>query len=125
MVTPIAPVAATAASAPTRTESSFAISEPEVAWVDARQSHINADLAALKERHEQEPGHEEGEEKPEENSLDDRHPHRRQHVFATDEDHGDKGHGDKDAARLSGESERIGTRNYDENTPFGHRSIIV
>mgnify|MGYP006213825191 CR=1 FL=1 len=27
--------------------------------------------------------------------------------------------------RLSGESERIGTQNFDEDTPFGDRTLIV
>jgi hypothetical protein len=75
--------------------------------------------AASQHQHEGEHGqHDRGEEPHV--SPDDRHPHRQQMgqtagAPETVEDH----------PRLSGESERIGTQNFDENTPPGHRVAIL
>ncbi|TNM62685.1 hypothetical protein [Aliirhizobium smilacinae] len=118
MVDPVARISATSASAATMTESSLSIAEPDNAWADARQSHINADLAALKKKRDE--GDEGGNEDVPD-TLDDRHPHKRQDAVAavdTDEEQ-------PEDRRLSGESERIGTRNFDDDTPFGLRVIII
>ncbi|AYD02087.1 hypothetical protein [Neorhizobium sp. NCHU2750] len=121
MVDPVTPVAATAASAPVKVESSFSIAEPDNAWADARQSQVNADLAALKAaRDEAETNREE---KAERNTLDDRHPHKRHDASGADVS--GESEENPDEERLSGESDRIGTRNFDDKTPFGHRVLIV
>lgn len=121
MVEPVTPVAATAASQAVKVESSLSIAEPDNAWADARQSRVNADLAALKAaRDEAEASREE---KAERNTLDDRHPHKRHDASAADMS--GEGEDKPDEERLSGESDRIGTRNFDDKTPFGHRVMIV
>lgn len=119
MVDPVTRISPTAASAATQVDSSVVSrAEPDNVWAGYRQAQINADLAAMKNSREQrEPS---GEDEEVSGSLDDRHPHRRQDAAtseASDEPSED--------ARLSGESERIGTRNYDDETPFGHRTLII
>jgi hypothetical protein len=121
MVDAIAPVGASSASAPIKTESSLSIAEPDNAWTDARQSQINADLAALKDARQDEKDGRDEEDVPE-NSLDDRHPHRRQEAATVPAETSDK---PSESGKLSGESERIGTRNFDDKTPFGHRELII
>jgi len=73
-------------------------SDAQNAWVAARQSKINHDLEERQQR--------DAEEK-----------------IAHDSPAEDGG--DIEEKRLSGESERIGTQNFDENTPFGERVVIV
>ncbi|MFN3363561.1 hypothetical protein ACQKP1_14320 [Allorhizobium sp. NPDC080224] len=73
-------------------------SDAQNAWVAARQSKINHDLEERQQR--------DAEEK-----------------IAHDSPAEDGG--DVEEKRLSGESERIGTQNFDENTPFGERVVIV
>ena len=119
MVDPVARISATSASAATMTDRSLSIAEPDNAWADARQSHINADLAALKKARDE--GDESGNEDVPD-TLDDRHPHKRQDAVAVAADTDEEQPEDR---RLSGESERIGTRNFDDDTPFGHRVIII
>jgi hypothetical protein len=124
MVDAINPISATAPSEPTRVGTSTSISsEPDNAWVAARQSHITADQLALKRAAERE-------------SAGDLIPHAE--LVVEDDRHAQKRHGDdepsedRDAAEeqaehptLSGESERIGTRNFDDDTPFGERVAII
>jgi len=64
-------------------------SEPDNAWVAARQSQITADQQASKGA-------------AQTNRM-----------------------GNAEQALLSGESERIGTRNFDKDTPFGKRVAII
>ncbi len=73
-------------------------SDAQNAWVAARQSKINHDL---EERHQQDTEEKIGQDSPVEDG------------------------GDVEEKRFSGESERIGTQNFDENTPFGERVVIV
>lgn len=122
MVDPVAPISASAASAAIKTESSLSVAEPDNAWTDARQSVINAHLAELKD-HPHEPTESEEQDKAEQNSLDDRHPHRRQEAVASDE--AEASEEQSEDCKLSGESERIGSRNFDDETPFGHRVLII
>ena len=119
MVDPVTRISSTAASAATQVDSSVVSrAEPDNVWAGYRQAQINADLAAMKNsREQQEPGAEDEEAS---GSLDDRHPHRRQDAAASE-----ASDEPSDDARLSGESERIGTRNYDDETPFGHRTLII
>lgn len=119
MVERVSRISSTSASAATLVDSSVVSrAEPDNVWAAHRQDQINADLAAMKLFREQqdETG---GEEEPSA-SLDDRHPHRRQVVTASETPDEQA-----DDTRLSGESERIGTRNYDDETPFGHRTLII
>lgn len=119
MVDPVTRVSSTSASAATLVDSSVVSrAEPDNVWAAHRQEQINADLAAMK-RFRKQDGEAAGEEEPSA-SLDDRHPHRRQEATASD-----TSDEQPDDARLSGESERIGTRNYDDETPFGHRTLII
>ncbi len=119
MVDPVSRVSSTSASAATQVDSSVVSrAEPDNVWADHRQTQINADLAAMKRF--RKPQDEGGEEEETSGSLDDRHPHRRQDAAASEA--GDEAPQD---ARLSGESERIGTRNYDDKTPFGRRTLII
>lgn len=119
MVDPVTRISATAASAATQVDSSVVSrAEPDNVWAAQRQAQINADLAAMKSFREQQQESEEEEETSA--SLDDRHPHRRQEVAGSEVNDEPS-----DDARLSGESERIGTRNYDDETPFGHRTLII
>ncbi|TDK37379.1 hypothetical protein E2F50_10955 [Rhizobium deserti] len=124
MVDPITPIFATSPSSATKIGSSVSItSEAENAWVAARQSHITADLDALKDAAERED--DEGEDRQRDAddppvSPDDRHPHSRFEGTAA-EDAGTI----EEHPLFSGESERIGTQNFDENTPFGERVAII
>lgn len=104
MVEPVTPISASAASLATQIDRSLSItSEPDNAWVAARQDRMTEDQQRLK-----------GDVK--DDDPDERHPH-----------HGHP-HEDGDAPEdraLSGESERIGTQNFDEDTPFGGRVVII
>nr|WP_299499736.1 hypothetical protein [uncultured Rhizobium sp.] len=122
MVDPVTRISRTDQSVPTQISQTLSIrSDSENAWVAARQSKINDDLLelhkiALEElarRKEQDGGVE----------PDEQRGHARQwseHLGAFKET--------EDAEqppRLSGESERIGTQNFDEDTPFGERVAIL
>ncbi len=119
MVTPVSRISSTSASAATQVDSSVVSrAEPDNVWAAERQSQINADLAAMKRFREQR--EETAEEEDPSGSLDDRHLHRPLEATAP-EKHDDAA----EDSRLSGESERIGTRNFDDDTPFGHRVLII
>lgn len=106
MVEKISNVSSPAASAGTRIETSISLAEPDVAWVAERQSAIN-----------------------------DGHPspgaRRRSDHDGGPTDEQDSGDGGKNAAdpvisKLSGESERIGTGNLDEDdVPFGRHTGFI
>jgi hypothetical protein len=128
MVDAITPIAATAVSSPTRIDTSTSIdSISEHAWTAARQSQITADQDGLAK----------------DNAVDREH-HRHDPPDTADPPIGDRDEPlsprqqrdevleELDAAeqppgqpRLSGESERIGTQNFDEDTPFGERVAFV
>ena len=123
MVEAINPISATAPSEPTRVGTSTSIgSEPDNAWVAARQSHITADLLALKRTAEKE-------------SASDLIPHAE--LLVEDDQHAKKRRGDEPSEEretaeeqaehpnFSGESDRIGTCNFDDDTPFGERVAII
>lgn len=95
MVKPVTRISASAASEATRIDHSLSItSEPDNAWIAARQDRITADQ--------------------EERKRD-----------ATEGDSDDRLPEEADEALLSGESERIGSQNFDEDTPFGDRVAII
>ncbi|MBP2488244.1 hypothetical protein [Rhizobium leguminosarum] len=123
MVDAINPIFATAPSEPTKVGTSTSIgSEPDNAWVAARQSQITADQLAAKKAAEKE-------------TASDLIPHA--DLIVENEAHPQKRHGHaaleegEEAGELaeepvlSGESDRIGTRNFDDDTPFGERVAIV
>lgn len=123
MVDAIAPISATAATPATRTENSRSItSEPDNAWVAERQARIDSDFELLRQKMRDERDADDGRSEGDDpGAFDDRHLHKRHEVDASESAAEDPLEG----ARLSGESERIGTRNFDEDTPFGHREIII
>lgn len=123
MVEAINPISATAPSEPTRVGTSTSIgSEPDNAWVAARQSQITADQLALKRAAEREAA---GNLIPHAELAveEDRHA-RKRHEDEPSED-GEPAGEEAEHPTLSGESERIGTRNFDDDTPFGERVAIV
>ncbi|MGE7370872.1 hypothetical protein ACQKKX_17670 [Neorhizobium sp. NPDC001467] len=79
------------------------MSEPDNVWVAARQDRITADQE--KSQHDTLEG-----------EADNGQPHDCAVLQKSEE---------TEAALLSGESERIGTQNFDEDTPFGERVVII
>ena len=123
MVEKIAPTSPTAPSSATHVNHSTSIgSEPDNAWVAARQTQITADQLAAKKAAEKE-------------TASDLIPHA--DLIVENEAHPQKRHGHaaleegEEAGELaeepvlSGESDRIGTRNFDDDTPFGERVAII
>ncbi len=92
-------------------------SDADNAWVAARQSQINHDIEARRQ-HAMEERRQHG--SPLEDPGDDHTLTSRQE---TETDDGPEGEAEE--LRFSGESERIGTQNFDEDTPFGDRVAIV
>jgi hypothetical protein len=111
MVEKIAPTSPTAPSSATQVSHSTSIaSEPDNAWVARRQ----AEITSRGQRHGEEQAATGDEERVDDNDdpaadrhLDHHPSHRHEHDVDPDEE------------RLSGESERIGTGNLDEDVPFG------
>ena len=116
MVERISRISRSASSAQTEAGNTLNIgSDSENAWVAARQSRINQDIEeryrhALEER--------KGKVAPYEDEDQDRSGHEAPDALETSDDSAGE-------PRLSGESERIGTQNFDEDTPFGDRTLIV
>ncbi|MBB3594143.1 hypothetical protein FHX08_004546 [Rhizobium sp. BK529] len=111
MVEKIAPTAPTAAPSATHINHSTSIgSEPDNAWVAERQAEITAGKEKKGEYHAAASDHkrvDEGDDRAADRHLD----HHSAHPHADDVN--------PDEERLSGESERIGTGNLDEDVPFG------
>lgn len=82
-----------------------------------RQSQITADQIARKKYAKNKPSAEGGSPRDADDDRQQAGDEATQEVSA----HSDQ----PDPATLSGESERIGTRNFDEETPFGQRVAIV
>ncbi|WP_027683863.1 hypothetical protein [Rhizobium leguminosarum] len=123
MVDAINPISATAPSEPTKVGTSTSIgSEPDNAWVAARQSQITADQLAAKKAVEKEAA---SDLIPHANLIvdDEAHPQQRHGHAASEE--GEDTVEQAEQPVLSGESDRIGTRNFDDDTPFGERIAIV
>ncbi|NEJ24778.1 hypothetical protein GR247_32210 [Rhizobium leguminosarum] len=119
MVDAINPISATAPSEPTKVGTSTSIgSEPDNAWVAARQSQITADQLAAKKSVEKEAA---SDLIPHANLIvdDEAHPQKRHRHAASEEGE------EAEQPVLSGESDRIGTRNFDDDTPFGERVAII
>ena len=117
------PISATAASEPTKVGTSTSIgSEPDNAWVAARQSQITADQLASKSAAEKEAA---SDLIPHANLIveNEAHPQKRHGHAASDD--GEEAGKQAEQPVLSGESDRIGTRNFDDDTPFGERVAII
>jgi hypothetical protein len=118
MVEPVTPVSSTAPSNATRVDQSVSLSEPDVAWAAARQSAIN-----YGPRFNGNGDHPHPEQMPRgdeavEHSLSDRHLDRRGFQSAR---HGAR----EDDEHLSGETDRIGTGNLEDDVPFGEHAGYV
>ena len=127
MVDPITPALATTSSYASNVETTTSItSDPYNVWVAERQSQITADQQALARANRERADREE-------RPLDDPADHIVPHERDAEHHHEHGAYGEIDAAPeqaeeeplLSGESERIGTQNFDDDTPFGERVAIV
>lgn len=126
MVDPIVPILSTTASKATQVDRSLSIAEPDNAWIAARQSKITAGLEAFQttladsEKHVPHPDHPLDHEHvhPDDRHLNSRHDNDPSRELATAEEA-------QDDHTLSGESDRIGTTNFDDDTPFGDRTAIL
>jgi hypothetical protein len=126
MVDPISAVSGSAATTRAQVDKSLSItSEPDNKWVAARQSKIDADQVALKQANAELQadiarfsGEADGE-------MEVSPDHQSQHHQKRAESGGTEAADHDDQAKLSGESERIGTVDFDGDTPFGHRTAIV
>lgn len=111
MVEKIAPTSPTAASSATHVNHSTSIgSEPDNAWVAERQARITAGSGKKGDHHPADGDQDriDGDDDPAaDRHLDHHSSHPRTKEPDTDEEH------------LSGESERIGTGNLDDDVPFG------
>jgi hypothetical protein len=116
VVDKISRVSATAATAATQIQHSTSVAEPDVAWAADRQAAIDE---ALHRRHGS------GGHRPspaEETEEDGGNASRHLDLHATEQ----SATGDEsDEERLSGESERIGTGNLDEDVPFGDHAGYI
>ncbi|MBX4928923.1 hypothetical protein [Rhizobium binae] len=121
MVEAITPISATAASEPTKVGTSTSIgSEPDNAWVAARQSQITADRRASREMAQKQSANELI---PHADLAGEDEKHQRNRSAGSQEE--EEASETVEQPTLSGESERIGTRNFDDDTPFGEREAIV
>ncbi len=117
MVERISRISRSDATSPTDVSHTLNIgSDADNAWVAARQSQINHDIEERRE-HAAEERREHG--SPPE---DDGNTHALASREGTETEDAEDG---AEEPRLSGESERIGTQNFDEDTPFGDRTLIV
>jgi hypothetical protein len=126
MVEPITAVSGSAGTTRTQVDRSLSItSEPDNKWVAARQSKIDADQVALKQANAElqaDIARFSGEADDEmEVSPDGQSRHHQKRAEGGGAEAIDR----DDQVKLSGESERIGTVDFDDDTPFGHRTAIV
>ncbi len=110
MVDKVTRVSSSIASTPTRVDTSLPLAEPEAAWVAHRQSAINT---AYQQRKRDGGAPDKGGRSLEPDGDGVPEPQ-------VDEDGSEPSSAEKEQAeRLSGESERIGSGNLDEEVPFG------
>ncbi|ARO30786.1 hypothetical protein NXC14_CH02866 [Rhizobium sp. NXC14] len=124
MVEAVNRISSTAESQPTKVGISTSIgSEPDNAWVAARQSRITADQQASKGVADTNGA---GNLVPHADLLvdQDEHPGKR-HGHALSGEGEESGEDATEQRLLSGESDRIGTCNFDADTPFGERVAII
>lgn len=137
MVDAVTPISSTAPTAPTRVGESHSIaSEPDNAWVAALQSRMNDALSA-RTGHPGQAGQAEPQDEPaaetpipglahaDPDAAGQHHSGSGGAASGDDRDGADADAGLDDTTRLSGESERIGSVNFEPDTPFGSRTAIV
>ncbi|MDH4441277.1 MAG: hypothetical protein QE284_12925 [Rhizobium sp.] len=110
--------------ASSRTEAGHTLnlgSDSENAWIAARQSKINDDIEERRRLFSEERSLD-GILEDDEATPDTAFPSRQWVEPSEPEEQPEDG---AEEPRLSGESERIGTQNFDEDTPFGDRVVIV
>jgi len=126
MVDVISPITSSSATSPTQVDRSLSItSEPDNKWVAARQSIINSDQVALKQANagfQADIARYSGAADDEMEVSPDHHS-RGGGSGGEGEGHQTDEHDEQQ--KLSGESDLIGTVDFDDNTPFGHRTAIV
>jgi hypothetical protein len=126
MVDAVTAISNSAATPSVQVDRSLSItSEPDNKWVAARQSQIDADQVALKQANAELLSDIARFADDADNAMEvcpDGHPHKSR----------DHGHpqaavqeGDEEPAKLSGESESIGTVDFDDDAPFGHRTAFL
>lgn len=117
MVEKIAAISPTVPPSTTQIDRSTSIdSEPDRAWVAERQAQITAGIEMMNEEHAAELRDED---------LDDRIREEKRHH---PDHHPEQAHPSEEGAedeKLSGESDRIGTGNLDEDIPFGEHVGFV
>lgn len=121
MVDPVQRVSSSNTSLPTQTGTSLSIgSEAYNAWIAARQAKINEDLLELEKAAIEELARRRAQE-------EEASPEEQRHTRQWGEPFGEWSDAEDTAQppTLSGESDRIGTQNFDEETPFGERIAIV
>lgn len=104
MVERITPVAGTASSGAPRIDQSVSLAEPDIAWTAERQSAINERLFSDKRRSPPDVEHHHAD-------TDRKADHHASDISGTPDDEAEE--------HLSGESERIGSGNLDDDVPFG------
>jgi hypothetical protein len=126
MVDAITPISASSATSATKVDDSLSITaEPDNKWVAERQSRIDADQVELKNAAKDRNGEPSalGVELDEDViTLLEGHSRKRKVKTAVQSDSPDAA---VEHLLLSGESELIGTTNFDDETPFGERVAIV
>ena len=119
MVHAVTRIVATTPSTATKIGTSTSItSEPDNVWVAARQSQINADQVAQKKA-----GQDQNAEAGSDAGAIEDEDQREQ--SEEDDDASPGAGGDPQCHLFSGESERIGSVNFDDETPFGERVAII
>lgn len=126
MVDSVDPISASSATSATRVDRSLSItSEPDNKWVAERQAQIDRDLEMLQDARAEMESPALGDEGPVDDELPPlfeghaRKPKSPPQLPAQAEGEDGEEH------LLSGESDRIGSWNFDEDTPFGDRVAII
>ncbi|GEO84015.1 MULTISPECIES: hypothetical protein [Alphaproteobacteria] len=123
MVDPVKRISRTDPSAPTQIDSSLSISsEPDNAWIAARQSKITEGLLALEKAARDEIA---SRSQPEEDSKAVRERESRARHLGEPYGEAEEAEKPPEHPEFSGESDRIGTQNFDDDTPFGTRVVIL
>lgn len=104
-----------------RTEAGNTLNLGSDAWVAARQSKINDDIEERRRLLSEEQSRD-GIPEDDEATPDTPFPSRQ---WVEPSEPAEEAEEVAEEPRLSGESERIGTQNFDEDTPFGERVVIV
>jgi hypothetical protein len=122
MVDPVNRISRSEASMPSQIDHTLNVrSDANNAWIAARQSQINDDLLELQKIAIAELARRKDQEATVD--PDEQHPHSRQWFESVDPS--EETDQSEQQPKLSGESDRIGTQNFDDDTPFGERVAIL